>query len=197
MNRRMKIASAVAATALGAAVGSGVAYAAIPDSGTGVISGCYSTITGAVKVIDAQSGKTCGVLEKPLSWNQTGPQGPVGPVGAVGPAGTEPVMVVESQEDLSTAVPNQGAEVVTYAACPSGTVVIGGYAELAHGNGDLGERAEGVQGNTYPQLNGWQALNPAGDNSVKVYAFCVGTEGVVADNSPSIPPVPSQAGLLP
>jgi hypothetical protein len=88
MNRRAKIASAAGAAVVMAGIGAGVSYAAIPDSGTGVISGCYSTVTGTVKVIDAQSGKTCGLLEKSLTWNQLGPIGATGPVGPAGAAGS-------------------------------------------------------------------------------------------------------------
>ena len=37
----------------------GVALAAIPDSGTGVYSACYSKNNGAVRLIDAQKGDKC------------------------------------------------------------------------------------------------------------------------------------------
>jgi hypothetical protein len=57
----------------------GVAYAAIPSS-TGVISGCYSNRTGALRVIDAEAGMTCTSRETPISWNQQGPPAqPPGP----------------------------------------------------------------------------------------------------------------------
>ncbi|MGH3767610.1 MAG: collagen-like triple helix repeat-containing protein, partial [Pseudonocardiaceae bacterium] len=70
--------------------------AAIPNSSADVITGCYQTFLGNLRVIDAQAGQRCNVLEKQLNWNQTGvpglkgdpgPQGPVGPVGAPGLAG--------------------------------------------------------------------------------------------------------------
>lgn len=44
-----------------------VAFAAIPHSDTGVIAGCRSTVSGALRAIDAQSGATCGLLEAPIS----------------------------------------------------------------------------------------------------------------------------------
>ena len=60
----------------------------IPDSSTGVISGCYQNsgndsgpAPGTLRVIDAQAGDTCSPGETPLSWNQTGPAGPAGPHG--------------------------------------------------------------------------------------------------------------------
>ena len=68
--------------------------ATIPNSGTGVISGCYSSVTrpgarpGELRVIDTQAGQKClPGLEKPLPWNQTGPQGPTGATGALGATG--------------------------------------------------------------------------------------------------------------
>ena len=59
------------------------AAAAIPDA-KGVFHGCYNTATGAVRIID---GTTCSLLERAVTWQQTGIQGPVGPQGATGPAG--------------------------------------------------------------------------------------------------------------
>ena len=137
MNKRSKIATALGSVLLLAGVGAGVSYAAIPDSGTGVISGCYSTVTGAVKVIDAQSGQSCGLLQKPLNWNQTGPVGPQGPVGATGPQG--PVGATGPQGPSGTATVQRVAESGTAGpessdtvavVCPAGTVEISGGATL-------------------------------------------------------------------
>jgi hypothetical protein len=64
--------------------------AAIPNSQTGQINGCYRTQggllnqQGSLRVIDAQSGQNCGNNELPLNWNQTGPAGPQGPQGPPG-----------------------------------------------------------------------------------------------------------------
>ncbi|MDX6397015.1 MAG: hypothetical protein QOJ43_423 [Gaiellaceae bacterium] len=68
----------------------GVAYAAIPNSGNGVINGCYEKKTGILRVIDAQAGKSCLGFETPISWSQKGEPGAAGAAGApgaVGPAG--------------------------------------------------------------------------------------------------------------
>jgi hypothetical protein len=79
--------------AVGVAVvagGAGLASASIPDSGTGIITGCYQMVYGSLRVIDAQAGATCNPSEKQLTWNQTGPAGPTGargPAGSQGPAG--------------------------------------------------------------------------------------------------------------
>ena len=48
-----------------------VVMAAIPSS-SGTISACYGKIAGTLRVIDAESGKTCNGLENPLSWGSGG-----------------------------------------------------------------------------------------------------------------------------
>ena len=63
------------------AVGS-IAWGAIPG-GTGVITGCYNKTTGALRVVDAEAGASCTPAERPLEWNQTGPEGPPGAAGTV------------------------------------------------------------------------------------------------------------------
>jgi len=72
--RKPTLAAAVAASVLGIA---GVASASIPDSG-GVIHGCRDTKSGALRVIDTNTGQTCGKGEAALNWSQTGPAGPSG-----------------------------------------------------------------------------------------------------------------------
>jgi Collagen triple helix repeat (20 copies) len=69
----------------------GVAYASIPGP-NGAITGCFDTRSGALRVIDVQSGAQCTKKEQQLMWNQTGPPGPQGPQGAqgaIGPAGPQ------------------------------------------------------------------------------------------------------------
>ena len=70
---------------------SAVAMAAIPDAGSGVITGCR-TNNGALRLIDAEAGDSCRGPETEVSWNHTGPQGPQGlqgPAGDTGPAGPQ------------------------------------------------------------------------------------------------------------
>jgi hypothetical protein len=69
-----------------AAFGGGVAFAVIPAS-SGLISACYQSINGQLRVIDREAGQSCLPSEVPLAWNQVGPQGPAGATGATGPAG--------------------------------------------------------------------------------------------------------------
>jgi hypothetical protein len=70
------------------AFGVGAVGAAVPGVG-GEITGCYSKKSGALRVIDAESGKICASGEIPLIWNQKGPEGPTGPQGARGGDGAD------------------------------------------------------------------------------------------------------------
>jgi len=49
---------------------SGIAYATIPDI-SGLISACYSSTSGALRVID--SAAKCSAAGKALSWNRPAP----------------------------------------------------------------------------------------------------------------------------
>ena len=80
MKRRMIVASAAA----GFALASGAALAVSPAA-TNEISGCYARMTGNLRVVPP--GEACRASERPLSWNQTGPQGTPGPQGETGPQG--------------------------------------------------------------------------------------------------------------
>jgi hypothetical protein len=75
MVEKLKAAAFFAAGALVVSVGGGLAYAAIPNSTTGVITGCYVTSganAGKLRVIDAQGGAVCNTSETSLRWNQKG-----------------------------------------------------------------------------------------------------------------------------
>jgi hypothetical protein len=85
MRTRDLIAAAVGAVAATALAG-GIAWAAIPGS-DGVINGCYTRLTGSLRVIDADAGGRCVLGERSLQWNQRGPEGPAGPDGPAGPTG--------------------------------------------------------------------------------------------------------------
>lgn len=89
MRIRTRAAIAIAiATALG--VGGGIGWASIPSSG-GVISGCYDTANGKLRVIDAATATCEKSHENPLEWNRIGPQGPQGPQGVPGAQGAQGV----------------------------------------------------------------------------------------------------------
>jgi hypothetical protein len=66
------------------AIGATIAVAAIPGPG-GVITGCYASSNGALRVID--SAASCAAGEQRITWNQKGPTGPRGPTGANGAKG--------------------------------------------------------------------------------------------------------------
>lgn len=67
---------------------SGAALASIPSS-TGLITGCYATKDGALRLIDTAAGQSCVNKELQITWNQTGPVGAQGPQGAPGPQGPQ------------------------------------------------------------------------------------------------------------
>jgi hypothetical protein len=57
---------AITAMLVGAGATAGV-FAAIPDSNTGIISGCRNTTSGVLRAIDAQSNEACDSSETPIS----------------------------------------------------------------------------------------------------------------------------------
>jgi hypothetical protein len=81
--------------AMGALAIATVAYAAIPDSGTGIYHACMVKTTGAIRMIDpslpaSTKRSHCISTEAPIKWNQIGPRGlsgPSGPQGLSGPSG--------------------------------------------------------------------------------------------------------------
>src|SRR5215472_5492842 len=75
--RRMIWPVILAGTAF-ALVAGGMAVASIPDA-KGVLHACYSTKTGAVRLIDTAKKQKCETGEKSVSWNQAGRPGPAGP----------------------------------------------------------------------------------------------------------------------
>src|SRR5207245_2410066 len=66
-------------------VAGGIAWADIPDAG--VIHGCYKTVGGVLRVVDADKGGKCTSGETALNWSQPGPTGTKGPSGPTGPTG--------------------------------------------------------------------------------------------------------------
>ena len=105
---------ALAGGVLGLSVG-GIAYATIPGA-SGVISACYQTQAGELRVIDAEAGAKCRAGETPLSWNQAGQQGQPGLSGH------------EIREAGFTNDPNAGdvPTVTGEVACSVGKSVLGG-----------------------------------------------------------------------
>jgi hypothetical protein len=72
---RSRAASAALAFILGGCLAAGVAFATIPDGTNGAITACYPTSgssTGALRVINAQSGAHCNAGEATLTWPSHG-----------------------------------------------------------------------------------------------------------------------------
>src|SRR5579862_8663149 len=123
--RGLLIAAAIAVLAIGA----GVAYATIPDSG-GTIHGCYDNKSGQLRVIDPSAGGACTNKETSLSWSQTGPQGPPGQNGTNGTNGTNGV---SGYEIVTKTLPlpggfddEPGTGQIDDVSCPTGKKVLGG-----------------------------------------------------------------------
>lgn len=67
-----RIAATVFGGVMSVALVTGVAIAAIPDAGSGLIHGCYSTTSGAARVVDPARGQRCHSGEAAVNWNQRG-----------------------------------------------------------------------------------------------------------------------------
>lgn len=79
---------ALAAIAIFAVAG-GVAYAAIPDSGTGVYHACMLKNVGTIRIIDPERQRCSSSLEVEITFNKQGPTGDPGPTGPPGPPGRD------------------------------------------------------------------------------------------------------------
>jgi hypothetical protein len=120
MQKSKKLAlGAVLATAT--VIGAGVAYAQIPSGG--VITGCYSKLGGALRVVDAAT-TSCRSWETTLTWNQQGQPGPAGKDGTNGTNGTNGVSGYTRQHETFVLDPQTSKMVELL--CPSGTKPIGG-----------------------------------------------------------------------
>lgn len=138
-----------------AGIGTGVAFASIPDS-SGQISTCYrnTLLQKTFRVIDSETGQTCAANETALNFNQTGPQGEPGPAGPQGPKGDPGPKLVRAT--ASKAVPVTGGTVDLAAQCPQDKV----YTAVAANWFFLGN----TNGIVYPidaQTSGIQSYNPA------------------------------------
>jgi hypothetical protein len=96
---------------------------AIPDGG-GVIHGCYSKASGAVRVTDNQTNapKACTDKEQSLNWNQQGPQGlpgATGPKGDKGDSGASAGYIVTPDD-----TPVSGSTSVASLWLPAGSYIL-------------------------------------------------------------------------
>jgi Collagen triple helix repeat (20 copies) len=101
----------------------GVGYAAIPST-DGVIHGCYnasSNPSGQLRVIDSDAGGKCAKNEKPLNFNQTGPQGPQGIQGPQGVKGDTGLTGAQGIQGVPGAPGAPGAQGVPGPPGPAGS----------------------------------------------------------------------------
>ena len=110
--------------------GGGAAVAAIPDSDDAEIHGCYTTRTGALRVIDAEAGETCNASkETALVWNQEGPQGDPGTPGTPGTPGSAGASALTG---LVTAPTWQEGETRRYAEPNGSSTTVESPFEVSH-----------------------------------------------------------------
>ena len=113
------------------------AYAAVPAQ-NGVITGCYRTATGVLRVIDAEAGARCAANEALITWNNKGPVGPrgvAGPAGATGATGATGPQGATGATGPAGARGATGATGVTGAQGPAGSMGPAGPAGPAGGLG--------------------------------------------------------------
>lgn len=90
MVREHKWSMTVVVVGVAAALSAGLAWASVPDA-AGVIHGCYDG-KGALRVVDAETGRACKRKETALAWSERGPKGDrgdTGPQGEAGPRGAQ------------------------------------------------------------------------------------------------------------
>ena len=161
-----------------AVVGSGVAYATIPDS-AGVIHTCYAKAGGTIRLIDTGIGQTCKVNEVALSWNQTGPAGPqglkgnTGAAGPVGPAGAKGDTGAPGSTGAAGAKGDTGAPGSAGPTGAKGDTGAPGSAGAAGAKGDTG--ATGAPG----------AAGAKGDTGAPGPAGPTGAKGDTGDTGPA------------
>lgn len=135
----MKFKIAVGAAIL-SVIGLGVSSAAIPDSTTGVITACRSSI-GQLRVIDKQAGASCYIYgETEMSWNQSGPVGPQGPIGVTGPQGPAGVTPAFERLEFRGRDPKQPLGLwLKTVNCSAGNTVIAAWGQLSAVNDPTGQ----------------------------------------------------------
>ena len=161
--------------------GAAVAYAAIPNPTTGVISGCYTNSSPHIlRVIDTAKTAKCPTGTTALNWNQAGPPGPTGP------SGTSAETYVQDEYEFQAGQTPPAVESGT-ANCPSGDVATGGGYFMSGPMGIGGEATERwiPTGNNATVTaggvpTGWEvsldetgtAGNPQLNYILNVYAYC-------------------------
>jgi hypothetical protein len=122
-----------------------VAVAAIPDE-RGIIHACRNKRSGALRVIDDESGQRCRNHERALNWNQvgrrgrTGPQGPQGPAGPPGAGSTGYKVLTERHDFLAPVGRKTWLFVSEVVECPLGQLAVNGGVQEVHPGSGTPER---------------------------------------------------------
>jgi hypothetical protein len=163
----------------------GVAYATIPTNG--VITGCYTSAGGSLRVVDPATGG-CKKGETQLAWNvqgaqgasgPAGPAGPAGPSGAPGPAGSAGVsgyQVVHRDVPLDAGNAGSANDSV---ACPAGKKVLGGGATFLDSDGEEASVSDNIVTSANPlgDGSGWSVSFEYSNlygfvSAIRLYATC-------------------------
>jgi hypothetical protein len=133
------------------ALAAGIAYAAIPDAGTGVYHACMLKNVGTIRIIDPAKQQCSTVLETEITFNQKGQTGAPGTNGTNGTNGTSPTV-----QQLSAGDPNcaAGGAAITDAAGTTAYVCSGQDGT----NGTNGTDGQSFDG-TFTSLNGEYTLS--------------------------------------
>lgn len=159
----MKISKKLAAIGAGLALaigGTTYAVAAIPDSTSGEITGCYSNGSGQVRIIDKQASASCHSYETEVSWPSSTTAGITG---------------YQRVTDTLTLSPNERDDITV--TCPTGKKVTGGGFKAV--NVQFGNAPDDIWATeSYPSAdNAWTLTlkdrESGYDYTITAYAICV------------------------
>ncbi len=127
ITRRSQLAiGAVIGLCATATMAGGIAYAAIPDAGTGQFHGCVNKSSGQLRVVDPSKGQHCtSATETAVTWNATGPRGPAGPASNAYQAGNDSIVTLSGSVDTTIVTLN----------LPAGIYSVFGRVEAANNGG--------------------------------------------------------------
>jgi hypothetical protein len=141
------------------ALAAGIAYAAIPDAGTGVYHACMLNTHGTIRIIDPATEQCRASNETEITFNQQGQKGDPGSPGAQGLPGTHGTNGTNGTNGVSPTVQQLAAD---DAHCPAGGAAItdsaGSTAYVCSGaNGQDGADGTPFSG-TFTSPNGKYSL---------------------------------------
>jgi hypothetical protein len=182
------MAAGLAAT-LVAGGGTALAATAGPVSGSGVITGCYTTagLNGSHALVLQDAGANCPKGTSAVTWNEQGPAGPAGgtgPAGATGATGPQgpagPAGATGPQGPPGTSGTNgtNGTSIVTSPGAPTGACT-NGDSDVDLANGEVYTCTASAWADTSSSIQG--PAGPAGP------AGAIGPAGPKGDPGPAGP----------